>query len=670
MQSSTIKNKKKENDRTKIKDIVWEIIDSDEEEEKENIRKRKRNHQHENWKRIEPKAKKLKQNREKEIKEKITEKKKGVKKIKHKIELNLLESDSTDSEKEYDYLDNSINYMLGIKTKQKKQKKQEKKKTQREKKQWVEKYRDNNTQKLISTKFRKEVEEWMDKATEKKILLNTIKNNKFNRQIEDLKDQVENPYYPKMMLLTGPPGCCKKSLIEDLAKEKQIKLEYFNETHYTSFRTKQYAMQSLNFKEKANFNHYKSEMEYIKEFLTDYRIDESQRRIKVFQQLPQVSQKNIEKMYALIEKYTGYTKATQFKSQKMGYKKYMMPTRHHTPIIIIHTFEQAASTYASIYKYFPLGMIKGNFVNYVELKQITEHRIKGVLKHIAKNEHNYVPEDTLEQLAINAKGDLRQAINQLEFYCSGTKAVAPMKANENATDFYRSIFHTTNKLIYAKRDPDTNQLDYQINKIPDEIHTTPAKLIPYIHHNLISHIKDPKAYEKIMSYFSDSDVFLQQLQPSFVGHRNYNPLYAYALAARSIAVHLPQEARQKPKFGAVVSPKWSTIKYHRLEKQLQALEFYEKEQYLQQQHHLQQLQQIKPQDLDELMVLHQKQQALTPHRFLDKHTIVNTIQPMLMDTKKVNSFITTNYKPHLGQIERASWFSTSSKTSITHLSNL
>jgi DNA polymerase III delta prime subunit len=89
--------------------------------------------------------------------------------------------------------------------------------------------------------------------------------------------------------------------------------------------------------------------------------------------------------------------------------------------------------------------------------------LKKVLQNIANRENLHVPNSILENIIDNSNGDIRIAINSLQFQSvAGTPSSQPVpkkrknRKGEVIVDFNRhmghlSLFHAVGKVLYAKK---------------------------------------------------------------------------------------------------------------------------------------------------------------------------------------------------------------------------
>lgn len=104
------------------------------------------------------------------------------------------------------------------------------------------------------------------------------------------------------------------------------------------------------------------------------------------------------------------------------------------------------------------------FIN--RFNSIPNTQIKKVLNSIASCENLHLPNSQMENLIDTSNGDIRQAINSLQFFSNqGSSSSYPIPKKrrndkgEVIVDFMRhtghlSLFHAVGKVLYAKRNVD------------------------------------------------------------------------------------------------------------------------------------------------------------------------------------------------------------------------
>eukprot|EP01105_Mastigella_eilhardi_P022018 TRINITY_DN538_c1_g1_i6.p1 TRINITY_DN538_c1_g1~~TRINITY_DN538_c1_g1_i6.p1 ORF type:complete len:182 (+),score=45.39 TRINITY_DN538_c1_g1_i6:531-1076(+) len=171
------------------------------------------------------------------------------------------------------------------------------------------------------------------------------------------------------------------------------------------------------------------------------------------------------------------------------------------------------------------------------MNPVAQRRLEKCLRVVAQKEGYQPSAKALAALAVNSGGDIRAAINALQFFClnNNGSADAPYAATVAATEAARkpaglsigsrdltlSIFHAIGKIIYAKRLPcseDRSTVDptfrAPLKCLPEEVVDKLSILAPmflsFVHENYLSLFTDIADVAGALSYLSLADTFAPQ----------------------------------------------------------------------------------------------------------------------------------------------------------------
>lgn len=100
---------------------------------------------------------------------------------------------------------------------------------------------------------------------------------------------------------------------------------------------------------------------------------------------------------------------------------------------------------------------------YIRFNPLTKLNMINIVTKIVNREGMSIPHDCLESLVDNSNGDIRSAINALQFSSNTgndeTTATSAPTNPTNIVDFDKhisklSLFHAVGKVVYAKRNAD------------------------------------------------------------------------------------------------------------------------------------------------------------------------------------------------------------------------
>lgn len=181
-----------------------------------------------------------------------------------------------------------------------------------------------------------------------------------------------------------------------------------------------------------------------------------------------------------------------------------------------------------------------------------------VLKHIISEEHATVQKEQLDQLIEKSDGDIRAAINNLQFdsvHFSKSKRKIPTKKSTDKAPFDEkmgplSLFHALGKVLYAKRNPNgtyESKPEHILAKIPVDNDT----FITYLHQNYSEFFDEMESCTKLLNYMSDADTIRSQHD----WQDTHASVYRGLVSINGIMINPPrekityrQQRFEKPKF--------------------------------------------------------------------------------------------------------------------------
>lgn len=139
------------------------------------------------------------------------------------------------------------------------------------------------------------------------------------------------------------------------------------------------------------------------------------------------------------------------------------------------------------------------------------------LKSILSQEHVTVPKEHLDDIIEKSDGDIRAAINTLQFdsiHSRKARRVPSKKKSANKAPFDDktgplTLFHAIGKVLYAKRNPNgtyESLPEHILAKSPVDNDT----FITYLHQNYSEFFDDMDSCTKLLNYLSDADTIRSQ----------------------------------------------------------------------------------------------------------------------------------------------------------------
>ncbi|MEM4866701.1 MAG: replication factor C large subunit [Sulfolobales archaeon] len=169
----------------------------------------------------------------------------------------------------------------------------------------------------------------------------------------------------------------------------------------------------------------------------------------------------------------------------------------------------------------------------IEFKRLTKTDVKKVLRSICLSERLECEEEALSYIAEKAEGDLRSAINDLEAVGEGFGKVtlAAAKALLRARDRDLNVFDVVRKIMISKYAWQAREASTQTDLAPDE-------LIKWIHENLPRQALDPDDLWRAYEALSRADVYFSRI----IRTGNWDLLsYAVDMMTAGVALSIKNE---------------------------------------------------------------------------------------------------------------------------------
>ncbi|KAI7902025.1 Rad17 cell cycle checkpoint protein-domain-containing protein [Cokeromyces recurvatus] len=341
-----------------------------------------------------------------------------------------------------------------------------------------------------------EVELWVDRYAPKVESDLCVRQDK----IKDVKDAINcssigNQQQPiKLLLLSGPTGCGKSTLIRVLEKTMPLELvEWINPIN------------------EYDQHNYVNTMTLFRQFLT------SSIRRSIMQKEKQ-DMKKVIFIDDIPDLTTDEVKRTFHASLKSSVES-SIPCL----IILVVSDVWMESTFSrrnyddklnNTIDIIPRDLEDDKRVKQIRFKPVTTTNMKKILKKIMSNEQTRLSDSQLVDLIEKSEGDIRAAINNLQFYATpnsnllgkGQKKakISSVKAFDERTGPL-DLFHAVGKVLYAKRNKDDSfesKPEHILNKIPVDNDL----FINYLHQNCLNFFEDIESCSRSLEYISDADV--------------------------------------------------------------------------------------------------------------------------------------------------------------------
>ncbi|KYQ93059.1 hypothetical protein DLAC_05670 [Tieghemostelium lacteum] len=372
---------------------------------------------------------------------------------------------------------------------------------------------------------------WVDKfipKTEEDLVVNKKKQTEVKLWLQDrlkeLNDGIE--IREKLLILTGPSGAGKSSLIRVLGNSMQFEITDWENppmvltTDQNDQLTSPYAPQLEQFRNWLKF---------------------STRGASLFTK----SRLNV----VLIEEYPNLSGPTQQEEFRKIFLQLLDSGRY--PVVLVISDENTGNS--PLNQILPVYITSKPTVKHVSFNCIPPVTLQKHLQKLAQLEgYPGIPTTQIESFVRDCAGDVRAAINSLQFYCVGklkqsstsikkptsakSKSKSLTTSSDNATvnsnefievkhrDSTYSLFHSIGKLLYNKRIPRSNIYDKdqcwykekyhrQIpENVPEEIfensHADFQSFVGFVHENYLSFYQSIDEVSQSLDYLSDSDIMM------------------------------------------------------------------------------------------------------------------------------------------------------------------
>ncbi|KAF1803566.1 Rad17 cell cycle checkpoint protein-domain-containing protein [Mucor lusitanicus] len=294
----------------------------------------------------------------------------------------------------------------------------------------------------------------------------------------------------KLLLLSGQSGIGKSTLVRLLCKSMNYDiLEWINPSN--------------DYDPTDSHTH---TMTLFSRFLTSSILRGSQRQIIFVDDMPDITTDDIKRQLHSILKHIVYSPAkfllimvaTDAWMESLSYRDYDSKLNRSIDII-------------------PAELNTDLRVKHIKFNPVNKTNMNKVLKNILSQEHANVPKDRLDDIIEKSDGDIRAAINTLQFdtiHSRKARKVPSKKKSGDKPPFDDktgplTLFHAVGKVLYAKRNPNgtyESKPEHILAKCPVDNDT----FITYLHQNYSEFFDDMESCTTLLNYLSDADTIRSQ----------------------------------------------------------------------------------------------------------------------------------------------------------------
>eukprot|EP01065_Artemidia_motanka_P021158 TRINITY_DN25266_c0_g1_i1.p1 TRINITY_DN25266_c0_g1~~TRINITY_DN25266_c0_g1_i1.p1 ORF type:complete len:748 (+),score=169.76 TRINITY_DN25266_c0_g1_i1:71-2245(+) len=332
---------------------------------------------------------------------------------------------------------------------------------------------------------------------------------------------------PPVLLLCGPSGCGKMSLVSAAARSHSLRVRVWEE--YQAFGTSYSTSLAYDVRGRGEDRVGESQLQLFRKALTTER--SAQRavvggachagHVVVCRGLPFCFTADQRRQRDSI--LHALARSSESRSSA-------------APVVILFTTHDTHSSKFQLHQEFPTPFLHSPAVRVVEMKGVSDAQMRKRLDFLATRERMAVPRQELLRVVAGAQGDFRQAVHQM---CFTALPKLPREAEQTALpecslplgrlsnpcdddrappgatrDTSIDIGHGCSRLLSAKRD-EAGVLNHPAEETLRLLGTPPRKILDYFQANLPRYCQVPNALELLaMSTrrLSESDCYLSSLQ--------------------------------------------------------------------------------------------------------------------------------------------------------------
>ncbi|RCI04967.1 Cell cycle checkpoint protein rad17, partial [Rhizopus stolonifer] len=149
-------------------------------------------------------------------------------------------------------------------------------------------------------------------------------------------------------------------------------------------------------------------------------------------------------------------------------------------------------------------------VKHIKLKPVNKTCMTKALNRVIHGQDIYMSKDQLNDLIETSDGDLRSAINNLQFYAKRNQHYTKRRKTFDQKIGPLDLFHAVGKVLYAKRHADhtlQSKPEHILNKLPMD----PDLFSTYLHQNCLVFFEDIDSVAKSFDYLSLADTIRSSL---------------------------------------------------------------------------------------------------------------------------------------------------------------
>ncbi|OBZ88643.1 Cell cycle checkpoint protein RAD17 [Choanephora cucurbitarum] len=299
-----------------------------------------------------------------------------------------------------------------------------------------------------------------------------------------------DPSSTKLLFISGPSGCGKSTLIRLLSQTMSFELVEWQ--HPSSNSTDHYVSTMRQFEQFINLSIRRHTLS-----------NEFNRKVIFIDDLPDITTPQVRRDFHTILRNCLHI-PIPFLMVFVISHAWMTTTQNR------HAYETKLNNTMDI---IPQELEQDRRVTHIKLNAVSKTLMVKALNRVIQDQDLTVTKPQLDALTEASEGDIRSAINHLQFYAKRQPPQKKRKAKVKAFDEKigpLDLFHAVGKVLYGKRNPD-GTFESKPEHIFDKLPVDPDLFNAFLHQNSLAFFDEIEAVADAFDYLSVADTIRSHL---------------------------------------------------------------------------------------------------------------------------------------------------------------